>query len=77
MEENKKSNEKRRRVPSKKPTKKAVKAKVEKNENEGTPIRKNQIIKKQNTLPKETKNTWNKKLLLWKIPVEINLKKKI
>ena len=55
MEEIKKSNEKRRRAPSRKAAKKPVKAKVEKNENEGTPIRKNQIIKKQNTLPKETK----------------------
>ena len=47
MEEIKKSNEKRRRAPSRKPSKKAVKAKVEKNENEGTPFRKNQIVKKQ------------------------------
>ena len=55
MEEINKSNEKRKRVSKAKPTKKKV-VKVEKNENEGTPIRKNQIVKKQNTLPKEVKN---------------------
>ena len=55
MEEIKKSNEKRRRAPSRKAAKKPVKAKVEKNETVGTPIRKNQIIKQQTALPKETK----------------------
>ena len=54
MEEINKSNEKRKRVSKAKPVRRKV-VKLEKNENEGTPIRKNQIIKKQNALPKETK----------------------
>ena len=55
MEEINKSNEKRRRVAPRKGVKKTVKVKQEISENEGTPIRKNQIIKKENNLPKETK----------------------
>ena len=55
MEDINKSNEKRRRVAPRKSVKKTVKVKQEISENEGTPIRKNQIIKKENNLPKETK----------------------
>ena len=55
MEDINKSNEKRRRVAPRKGVKKTVKVKQEISENEGTPIRKNQIIKKENNLPKETK----------------------
>ena len=51
MEEINKSNEKRRKVV---PKKKVVKKNVNENSlSNGTPIRKNQIIKKQNNLPKE------------------------
>ena len=54
MEEINKSNEKRKRVSKAKPVRRKV-VKLEKNENEGTPIRKNQIIKKESNLPKESK----------------------
>ncbi len=54
MEEINKSNEKRKRVSRAKPVRKKT-VKIEKNENEGTPIRKNQIIKRESNLPKEAK----------------------
>ena len=53
MEEINKSNEKRKKVVQRRRVQK--KKEQESNFSNGTPIRKNQIIKKQNNLPKETK----------------------